>query len=58
MISEGSKFNFAIRGINKMLQYINTENIYLKYFTILLFYHMFDQINAVLVCIRDFFQKQ
>ncbi len=40
-----------------MLKYINTENIYLKYFTILLFYHMFDQINAVLVCIKDFFQK-
>ncbi len=49
--------------INMNLKYIclfKIENGYFKlytFFTILLFYCIFDQINTVLMSIRDLFQK-
>ncbi len=43
-----------------ILKYITIENSYFQlqyYFTILQFYCIFNQINAALVSIKDFFQK-
>ncbi len=54
------KFSIAITGINYILKYIAIENSYFKLYTILqyyCFYCIFDQINAALESIRDFFQK-
>ncbi len=51
------KIQLYITGINYILQYSNIEIIYFKlysYFTILLFYCIFDQIKAALMSIRDF----
>ncbi len=45
--------NSTLAGINYILNYIKTEIRYFKlyYFKILLFYCIFDQINAILVSI-------
>ncbi len=70
MISEGSwdtedwsndpENSALITAINDILKYITIENSYFQlqyYFTILQFYCIFNQINAALVSIKDFFQK-
>ncbi len=49
------KIQLCNTEINYILQYIQIENGYLhflEYFTILLFYCIFDQINAALVSRR------
>ncbi len=70
MISEGSwdtedwsndpENSALITAISDILKYITIENSYFQlqyYFTILQFYCIFNQINAALVSIKDFFQK-
>ncbi len=53
------KFSFGIKGIKYIIIYIQIENVIytVAYFTILMFFCNFDQINAALVSIRNFFQK-
>ncbi len=52
------KIQLSITEIHKILKYINKENYFnhniSQYYC---FYCIFDQINAALVSIRDFFQK-
>ncbi len=61
MISEGSCENSVlITAINYILKYIYIENSSFtlqKYFTMLLFYCIFDQRNTALVSIRHFFKN-
>ncbi len=54
------KIQLCIMEINYILKYINMEDSYLKliiFHSITAFTVIFDQINAALMIIRDFFQK-
>ncbi len=51
------KIQLCIRGINDNLTYIQIENMYPTFLTVLLFYCTFE-VNAVLVRIREFFLKK
>ncbi len=54
------KIQLCITGINYILKYIKIEINYFKlqyYFTILMFYCIFDQTNGTLLSIIGFFPK-